>query len=245
MSRSCSNIQQYREVSGSCWHKNTRARPCKNWTKWIKGLSFRGMCAHWVQNGRVIPAKNLLCYLPDNSTHRVKNKSQFFFFFIDWLFTCCLEKIPWLSRNEGNTFLAWLKLSSESQKHTDCKQIKCNTACVRRQCVLRTGKWSMRITFETSPSLCEAARTAMWGMTGGITHPKVLKCEPVQDRAHAKDKERWTHDHLHSNSNLQSEVGPWLKRHLSEWNVSGLHFSCKLSHTVRGKCLCSVLITPQ
>lgn len=43
---------------------------------------------------------------------------------------------------------------------------------------------------------------------GGTAHLEALKCEPVQDRAHAKDKERRIHDRLCSNTNLQSEVWP-------------------------------------
>lgn len=155
------------------------------------------------------------------------------------------KKKNWLSRIEGNTFLASLKLSSESQKHTACKKIKCNAACGWRQCVLRRGNQSRQITFETSPSLCDAARTTMWGVTGGRTRPEVLKCEPVQDRAHAKDKERRTPDHFCSKSHLQSEVGPWLKTTFIRMNRVCLDYTFHANDHIRDKCLCAVLITPQ
>lgn len=96
------------------------------------------------------------------------------------------KKMLWLSRNEGNTFAASLELSSDSQKYRDWKKIRCNAANVwpamcpwNREIIYADHFWNISLSVKLPGQPC-----AVWQR--GTTQPEVVKCEPVQDRAHAK-----------------------------------------------------------
>lgn len=92
----------------------------------------------------------------------------------------------WLSRNKRNTFAASLELSSDPQKYRDWKKIRCNAAHVwpamcpwNREIIYADHFWNISLSVKLPGQPC-----AVWQR--GTTQPEVVKCEPVQDRAHAK-----------------------------------------------------------